>query len=266
MSGPDFSAPREEPGPSSSGPTGPTWPSPFTQPGYHPVPPAPYNPQPPPGPPAPERPGVGPVPVGPYGQAGYGPAHPAAYVPGPPSAPAQPTGPMSPGGPYGTTRPARPMPAAIPVTICMTVTAGLLWPCALAAAWLLALAGEQELGGSNADLDIRTVLLLNHFSARLLDGLAWPLFGFPLVAVVLAFLLVIRRPWPRIAYTAWGALTLGWLAWWLQDNLLAALSPAVYIAVAVLLVWLPSVTAWLAQPDPHRPDPHRPDPRLPGRR
>ena len=57
----------------------------------------------------------------------------------------------------------------------MTVTASLQWICGLSFAWLVATAGAANLAleGSEGSL----FHLLNRFHYRMIDGLAWPLYG-----------------------------------------------------------------------------------------
>jgi len=135
----------------------------------------------------------------------YGRTGPAASAP-PPSAPPMshsdqvaPGQPFSPGAvwpapqhqpfqAYATVRPTAvpQLPVRRPVFVgmaaTMAVTASLQWICALAFLWLVATAGARQLGTSGVDGAI--FHLLNRFDDRLLDGLAWPLFGFPLASGV----------------------------------------------------------------------------------
>jgi hypothetical protein len=143
----------------------------------------------------------------------------------------------------------RPMqrPAVIGMAASMAVTASLLWVCALATAWLFAVAGQQGLA-SGSEFDGRVLLALNHFSSRLLDGLALPLFGLPALAFVAGFVLLARRGWARIVFTATGFGSLGWAAWWLHANFIWWLAPALYILVACMIVWTPAATAWYREP------------------
>jgi hypothetical protein len=128
----------------------------------------------------------------------------------------------------------------------MTVTASLLWVCGLATAWLFAVAGQRGLS-SSSEFDDGILLALNHFSSRLLDGLAIPLFGLPLLAVVTGFVLLVRRRWARMVFTGTGFIALGWAAWWLHASFVWWLAPALYILVACMIVWTPAATAWYRQ-------------------
>ncbi len=135
-------------------------------------------------------------------------------------------------------------PAVIGMAATLCVTASLLWIGALSLAWLFALAGEQALADSGSDVDTRAVLLLNHFSARLLDGLAIPLYLIPLASAVVGFLVLVRAQWGRLAFTAMGVLALAWTAWWLRSDLIWFVVPAAYIAITVLIVWTPAASRW----------------------
>jgi len=128
----------------------------------------------------------------------------------------------------------------------MTVTASALWICALATAWLFAEAGQRSLASGN-EADSQIVLILNHFTARLGDGLAWPLVGFPAAAIVAAFLLLTRTAWSRIVFTALGVLSVLWSGWWLQSGLWWWIAPAAYVGLATGLVWTTAATRWIQQ-------------------
>lgn len=134
-------------------------------------------------------------------------------------------------------------PGVVGVAAAMSVTASALWICALATAWLFAAAGQQALA-AESDLDGQVRIILNRFSARLLDGLALPLFGLPALAFVAGFLLLSRRAWARFAYTALGLITVGWLGWWLRFDLGWWVAPSGYILLACAIVWTPAATRW----------------------
>jgi hypothetical protein len=153
-------------------------------------------------------------------------AHPTTYVIQPPP------------------RPQR--PAVIGMSASMTATASALWVCALLTAWLFAAAGQSRLE-ADQDFDGQVLILLNRFSARLLDGLAVPLFALPMIAFVAAFLLLSGTRWSQVLYTVLGALSIGWLIWWLHDSPRWALAPVAYIAVAVGIVWTPAAFRWFGR-------------------
>ncbi len=142
-------------------------------------------------------------------------------------------------------------PAVIAMSASMTVTATALWVCALATGWLLAAASEARLA-ADQDFDGQILIVLNRFSARLFDGLAVPLFGFPVVAFVAAFLLLSGRRWAQLLYTLLGAATVGWLVWWLHDSWGWAVAPIAYVVISVGIVWTPAAVRWFGksrQPD-----------------
>ena len=64
----------------------------------------------------------------------------------------------------------------------------------------------------------------------MVDGLAWPLYGIPLLAFFLGFVVLAPRPWARLELTITGLRALGWSAWWLQDDLVWWLGAGLYIA------------------------------------
>lgn len=136
-------------------------------------------------------------------------------------------------------------PAVVGLAATLAVTASLLWVCGLSLGWVLAVAGSDALdqGGS----DGFAFHLLDRFRLRMLDGLWVPLYAFPLGSLVSGFLLLARRSWPRVAHTVVAGLALVWSAWWLQDALLAWSTVAVYIAVAVGVLWTPAANRWYAR-------------------
>jgi hypothetical protein len=142
--------------------------------------------------------------------------------------------------------PRPPRPAVIGMSASMTVTASALWVCALATGWLLAAAGQRGLQ-ADQDLDGQVLIVLNRFSARLLDGLAVPLFGLPVLAFVAAFLLLSGRRWTQLVYSFLGALSVGWLVWWLHLSPGWAVAPIAYIATSVGIVWTPAAVGWFGR-------------------
>lgn len=136
-------------------------------------------------------------------------------------------------------------PAVVAMSATMTVTASLQWICVLSFAWLLATAGASNLAleGSEGSL----FHFLNRFHYSMVDGLAWPLYGFPLLSFFLGFVVLAPRPWARWSLTLTGLAALGWSAWWLQDHLIWWLAPALYVIVACLVLWTPGASQWYRQ-------------------
>jgi hypothetical protein len=124
----------------------------------------------------------------------------------------------------------------------LAVVASLLWICGLSLLWVTAVIGTgtfAQIGDNGAVFHI-----LNRFNYRMLDGLAVPLYLFPLASFTTGFLLLSRRPWTRTLHSVVGLVALAWAAWWLQDNLLWWFSAAWYVVVACLVLWTPGATAW----------------------
>ena len=73
----------------------------------------------------------------------------------------------------------------------------------LSFAWLVATAGAPNLAleGSEGSL----FHFLNRFHYWMVDGLAWPLYGFPLLSFFLGFVVLAPRPWARWSLTLTGA-------------------------------------------------------------
>lgn len=136
-------------------------------------------------------------------------------------------------------------PAVVAMSATMTVTASLQWICVLSFAWLVATAGASNLAleGSEGSL----FHLLNRFHYSMVDGLAWWLYGIPLLSFFAGFVVLAPRPWARWSLTSAGLLALGWSAWWLQDHLIWWLAPALYIIVACLILWTPGASQWYRQ-------------------
>jgi hypothetical protein len=160
---------------------------------------------------------------------------------------------MSPGTATPATRAAQPpqRPATIGLAATLASTASLQWIGLLTFFWLLATAGVAQLGTTGVDGGVYYVL--SRFSSRMLSGLAWPLYLFPLTSFVLSFLLLTRRPWTRLVFTATGAAALLWSAWWLRADLVWWLVPAGYIAVCVLVLWTAEASRWYRWRPPSDP-------------
>ncbi len=133
-------------------------------------------------------------------------------------------------------------PAVIALACTLAVMGSLQWICALSLLWVTASVGA----GAFAEVNDNGALfhVLNRFNSRMLDGLALPLYLFPLASAVTGFLLLSRRPWTRTLHTAVGAAALAWAAWWLREDLLWWFSAAWYVVLACLVLWTPGATAW----------------------
>jgi hypothetical protein len=142
-------------------------------------------------------------------------------------------------------------PAVVGLAATLAATASLQWVCVLSFCWLVATAGAAQLGTTGVDGGLYH--LLNRFNYRMLDGLAWPLYLFPVASFVLSFLLLARRSWARIAFSVTGAAALVWSAWWLWGDLEWWLIPASYIALTVLVLWTPEATRWYRWKQPSHP-------------
>jgi len=139
-------------------------------------------------------------------------------------------------------------PAVIALGCSLAVVGSLLWICSLSLLWVTAVVGTgtfAQIGDNGAVFHI-----LNRFNSRMLDGLAIPLYLFPLASFATGFLILSRRPWTRTLHTAVGLVALLWAAWWLQDNLLWWFSAAWYVVVACLVLWTPAATAWYRWREP----------------
>lgn len=139
-------------------------------------------------------------------------------------------------------------PATITLACTLAVLASLQWICGLSLLWVTAAVGTDtfdEAGDNGAVFHI-----LSRFEYRMVDGLAVPLYLFPLASLVTGFLILNRRSWARLAHTLVGAAALGWAAWWLRDDLLWWFSGAWYVVVACLVLWTPAATAWYRWREP----------------
>jgi hypothetical protein len=136
-------------------------------------------------------------------------------------------------------------PAAVTIAATLAVTGSLQWICALSVLWLAAAAGADTLSRSGTEGAV--FHLLHRFDVRMTDGLALPLYLFPVAAFVSGFLILWQRPLTRIAHTALGVAALAWSAWWLQNSLLWWCVSALYILVGCLLLWTRSASRWYEQ-------------------
>jgi hypothetical protein len=130
----------------------------------------------------------------------------------------------------------------IAVACSLAAIGSLQWVCGLSLLWVSAAVGVgtfSQVGDNGALFHI-----LNRFNYRMLDGLAVPLYLFPLASLATGFVILHRRPWTRVLHTVVGLAALVWGAWWLRDNLLWWFSAAWYVAVACLILWTPAATVW----------------------
>jgi hypothetical protein len=136
-------------------------------------------------------------------------------------------------------------PSVITMAATLAVTGSLQWICGLSFLWLAAIAGADSLSRSGTEGAV--FHLLHRFDVRMTDGLAAPLYLFPLAAFFSGFLILWQKPWTRIAHTVIGVAALGWSAWWLQNNLVWWSIAALYILIGCLLLWTPSASRWYSR-------------------
>ena len=176
---------------------------------------------------------------------------PAGWTGPAPTGGALPTAPTGPGvlAP-SMVRPGPPQrPAVVTLACCLSVVASLQWICGLALAWVAAAVATgtfAQIGDDGALFHV-----LHRFDHRLLDGLAVPLFGFPLLSVVTGFAILSPRPRARLLHTAVGLAALLWAGWWLREDLLWWFSAAWYVVVACAVLWTQGATAWYHQRPAH---------------
>lgn len=171
----------------------------------------------------------------------YPPPYPAVYpMPHPHPGYAPPSA-VSTGRPTTAEPPQR--PALVGMSTMLTVTASMLFMSALGLLWMLAWAGNESLD-YNAEGGL--YYIMERFHLRLAQGLWVPLFGLPTASIVLAFCLLARRPWARIAYTALGVFTVGWLVVRWHDQPGYLIAPIAYIAFCAGILWISSVSRWLS--------------------
>ena len=124
----------------------------------------------------------------------------------------------------------------------------MLFACGLGLLWLVAFSVTASFDVAQDDQAV-IFHLAERFQLRLTQGLAVPLFGFPLLATVTGFLVLVQRSWARLLFTAAGVLALGWSAWWLRYGLGWWVPGFVYVAVACSVVWTRSASHWYAAGD-----------------
>lgn len=173
----------------------------------------------------------------------------------PPAAPAQ----QAPPVPAPAPAPSMPVPGAYPAprplfverpgsvgtSVAMTVSASLEWVVLVGFLWLLARTRDEVIP-TNVQPDSAVYHLLERLDL-FLSYYGWlPVLGVPLVASILALQLFSRRPWVRIAYTAWGLLTIGLGIWLFRAHATMMTTAALFIVADVSMTWTPAVTRWLA--------------------
>jgi hypothetical protein len=143
-------------------------------------------------------------------------------------------------------------PALITLSVVLVVTGSLLWMTALGFAWVTAYVARD--GFSYTGVEGSLYHMLSRFHLRMLQGgLAIVFFGFPTAAVVLAFFLLMRRIWPRIALSVLGGAAIVVPGLLLRDSLAWVVPWAAYIAFSCLILWAPSVSRWCeSDPQPGR--------------
>lgn len=162
---------------------------------------------------------------------------PPSYVPWP----AQELAYRGPAGLGAVPGPGPQRPAGVATACTLAVSASVQWACGLSFAWLVAFAASA---GQAAGTATGIERFFARFHESMLEGLAWPLYLFPLASFTTGFLLLAQRPWARWTHTLVAAAALGWSAWWLRHDLLWWLAPAAYIGVACLLLWTPAANRW----------------------
>ena len=148
--------------------------------------------------------------------------------------------------PSGLTAPvALQRPGVVGIATTMAATASAQWVCGLAFFWLLAGSGARQLGTTG--MDGALFHLLNRFHSRMMEGLAWPLFLFPLASFVLSLLLLTGRAWARIAFSVTGVAWLLWSAWLFRNSFVWWLPPAAYVTTSVVLLWTAPANRWFGR-------------------
>ncbi|GAA3563885.1 hypothetical protein GCM10022197_19300 [Microlunatus spumicola] len=182
----------------------------------------------------------GPAPGAPTGWAGPPPPWPGAPVTDEQLRRLPPPGPLPPraGAPVVVDQ----RPAVIGLAVTLAVTGSLLWVCGLSLFGVVALAGIQAMSPVGDEGVVFHTL--DQFVLRMGDGLWVPLYGFPVASIVTGFLLLSRRPWTRLAHSGVGVASLAWAAWWLRDSWLSWVVVALYVGLAVAVLWAPSVGRW----------------------
>lgn len=137
----------------------------------------------------------------------------------------------------------RPRPIAMTISILMTVVASIEWIFAVLIVWLFIATGLGVLDTEDLAAGglYRMMSTAHH---RLTQGLAIPLLILPVAAIVMAVLMLYRKPAMRIMYTALGVLTAGFAIWWLRTDWWWWAFALLHTGICLALVWVPSSSAW----------------------
>lgn len=136
-----------------------------------------------------------------------------------------------------------PRPVSVTMSSVLTVTAGLQALGVVAMIWLFIAAGAGSLDATD-EVEGPIFHILERANLALTNGLAAPLLGFPAAGFVVGFLVLIRANWSRILSTALGLGAAGWMIVWRLNQLNLVAVPILYIAISVLLLWLPGNNRW----------------------
>lgn len=187
-----------------------------------------------------------------YRPSGYAPAQPPPTVAPPPSLPppSLPSASLPPPAlaaapaPYARIPQPPQRPVGVTLAATLAVTASLQFVAGLTLFWLLAVTGSRQLGTSGSDGVVYH--LLNRFDDRMIAGLAWPLYLFPLASIVLGLLLPTRSLGVRLVFSLLGAVAVAWMVWLFRTDPRWLLVPAAYVACCVGLLWTPVSSRWYA--------------------
>lgn len=129
----------------------------------------------------------------------------------------------------------------------MTIVASIEWIFVLLLGWLFMIAGVSVLDSQDLG-DAGLYRIMSSWTYSLTNGLVVPLLLFPIAAIFMATLMLYRKPLMRLMYTALGVATAGWSIWWLHDGWWWIFVVA-HIGLCLVLVWVPSSTAWYNDAD-----------------
>lgn len=150
-------------------------------------------------------------------------------------------------------------PLVVSLAVCMSTTAAMLFLCAFGFVWMIAEVIRDTFDYNNPGEGV-LFHIAERFHLSLMQGLLLPLLAFPLLTVVAGFLLLIRKPWPRMAYSLLGVAALGWASYWQQGELRVVIPAAIYIVFCILIVWHSSASRWYAGRLGNDPNPGRMSP------
>lgn len=128
------------------------------------------------------------------------------------------------------------------LSLVMIIAGSMLLMTELALVWAFVYIARDGLGYSGTDGVFYH--MFERFHLQMLGGLALVGFGCPGAAVVLSFFLLLRKPWPRIAISLLGAISIVAAAVVLSDHITWVVPVGVYIAFAVVILWTPAVSDW----------------------